>query len=167
MAFIEKLHFDVGNPKKILNVTHAVGCAAANWWTDIQLVQYFIFHIYSISNNGGSKWKATPLSPAEWQDLPNPSKDYRALAKTERWIRRFQNDNSGKGVPIKVDGRVDVIRGMHPTKSGKNYTIHVLNWTFESALRDWQKVEDHVEWALNDSEMPQMLKGQLRSASKT
>ncbi len=163
MAIIEKLQFDNGS-KKIFNIGHPVGAGSANWWTDIQLVQYFIFYIYSLNNNGSStNWKATPLTAQEWQDLPNPNVDFKALAKTQRWIRRFQSDGVKKGTPIKIDGRVDLIRGVHPTRSMKNYTIHVLNWTFETALKQWQGINNYVEWALNDTNMPQMLKSQLRS----
>jgi hypothetical protein len=95
--------------------------------------------------------------------LPNPHLDFKELKKTERWIRRFQNDGLGKGIKMKSDGRVDHIKGFHSTKSGNNYTIHVLNWTFEGVIKDWQGVDDHLEWALKDPNMPQMLKGQLRT----
>ena len=39
MAFIEKLIGQVEEYKRF-NVTHAVGAGAANFWTDIMLVQY-------------------------------------------------------------------------------------------------------------------------------
>lgn len=168
MAFIERLHFDNPSNRRIFNVSESVGAQAANWWTDIQLVQYFIFYIYSVCNSGGSnKWNTNPLKSEEWGDLPNPNVDFKALKKTERWIRRFQDDGIQKGIKITSDGRVDLIKGIHSTKSGNNYTIHVLNWTFESVMRDWQGVNDYIDWALKDPNMPQMLKGQLRSGSKT
>ena len=160
MAFIERLQLDNGSVE-IFNVSHPIGAGAANFWTDIMLVQYLIRKIYLMNEFDGASLFG-PLIREMLSDLPDPHTDFKALKKTERWIRRYQNDRQITGVKVAADGRVDSPRGFVPTNSGDNYTIHLLNQDFSFLARKTGHVNP-LEDALTDPAMPAMLKGQLRT----
>lgn len=154
MAFIEK-HGDYER----FNVSHAAGAGAANYWTDIMLVQYLISQIYLLAWDGSTGFDPR-LSESEFNDLPDPKKDFKNLKKTERWIRRFQKDAGETGYTLVVDGRVDRARGL--TSAMTLYTMQGLNDFGERMFRAKRDVQG--EWipvALNDPAMPPMLRGQL------
>jgi hypothetical protein len=160
MAFIERLHFDVGSDVEIFNVSHAVGAGAANFWTDIMLVQYFLKWIYLFNLIDGSRL-FIGLTPDLVADLPDPNKDFKSLRKTEKWIRLYQQDVLSSGGKVSLDGRVDRAKGFI-SSLGVGYSIHLMNQHYQffvgnRGISNWQ------QWALSDPSMPEMLRGQLKT----
>lgn len=146
-------------------VSHSVGAAASNWWTDIMLVQYFIRNIYFANERIGeiNIWSMTAATRADMPDLPDPQKDYKALKKTAKWIRNFQIDaTSVNSFPLVADGRVDVgesiNEGFGPTEKLK--TIHYLNVIYQNSMAKIG-IEDWFTWAINDPALPSQVKVQL------
>ena len=145
------------------NVSHAVGQNAANWWTDIMLVQYFIRNIYQVNGRDGAVniWQMTEVSREGLTDLPDPHTDYKALAKTAKWIKNFQIDailmNS---FSLHADGRVDPGVGGGLLSTGDLYTIYVMNQTYQNSLANIG-IDDWYGWAMGDPGLPQSVKAQL------
>jgi hypothetical protein len=140
------------------NVSHPVGDNAANYWTDIMLVQYFIRTIYFLNNNGGKSWVLSPTSKNDIKDLPDPHKDFKALQKTAKWIRYFQIDGTlHNRTPMMASGRVEPMTQLvGPTLQ----PIACLNMVYRNSLGelgfDWKK------YSMEDASMPQMLRTQLK-----
>lgn len=158
MAFIQQPGADVEN-YYVFNVSHAVGANAANWWTDIMFVQYFVCYIYSLGN-AGNGWNVE-LSTDELIDLPDPNVDFKNLKKTTRWIQRFQSDVVKQGGKLHIDGRVDRSRGLLTPRTQSFFTIIDLNLNFSGIVGESKQVEDPLAFALGDVFMPNLLKGEL------
>jgi hypothetical protein len=160
MALIERLEFGESS-EEIFMVSDSVGANAANWWTDIQLMQYLIGSIYIYANDGGTDWAFT-MSQDEINNLPDPNKDFKKLNRTAELIQRFQVEVNLQGkFTVFADGRADRARGLKSSVSNTYYTIHVANHYFASVITTTQGAENWQGWALNDPDMPAMLKGQL------
>ena len=156
MAFIERI-----SEIDRFNVTHAAGRGAPNWWTDSMLVQYLINKIYMLSWDGGSGFDPR-LTEGEFNDLPDPNKDFKSLKKTERWIRRFQTDATATGYMLVIDGRADRARGSITPHARTLFTMQGLNDFTETLFRAKKDVQgEWVPVALNDPLMPAILRGQL------
>lgn len=166
MAFIQIVTNSEGNEFESFMVSDSVGANAANWWTDIQLVQYLIGFIYIYSSKGGCMWKQT-MTSAELANLPNPHTDFKRLSKTADLIRRFQTDAMKQGDRVFVDGRIDRALGLTSSLSKTSYAILLANDYFGDCISVTQGREDYVQWSMNeDPDMPDMLKGQLNASEK-
>lgn len=162
MAFVQHLLND--DPKfylpNIFCVSHSVGENAANYWTDIQLVQLFIkgIYIHALQTPSGG-WGGVAKrreSSGDFRDLPDPNKDFKALTKTARWIRNFQTDlNEVTGYRVPVNGRVERSFGLNPT-------IWDLNLVYKDTLQPLG-VEFWDDYFLVDPAMPSALRNQLIS----
>lgn len=149
-------------PSDVLMVTDAVGANAANWWTDIQLVQYMIGSIYIYKSAGAGEWNQT-MSEAELNALPDPHKDFKALKRTRDLIKRFQDDAVKQGIPVHADGRIDRAYTVKSSITSTPYTILVANYYMQSAVTESQGVENWIGWVVNDDpDLPALVKAQLQ-----
>jgi hypothetical protein len=162
MAFIQRIQFSEELEGDVFMVTDSVGANGANWWTDIQLVQYLIGSIYIFANDGGCEWSQL-MTQAEINNLPDPHVEFKSLTKTTNLIKRFQDDAIKQGEKVFADGRVDRAKGLTSSISKTHYTILVANYYFSNAVITTQGAEDPIQWALDDPDMPTMLKGQLQT----
>lgn len=163
MAYVQSAVDGDGGDYDFMLISDSVGANAANWWTDIQLVQYLIGNVYDYAAKGAGNWQVK-LSESELGAFPDPNKDYKALRRTAALIKRFQEDCVKQGIAVYPDGRVDRARTAKSSITKSPYTILVANMYFESAIWYGEQSDDPVEWALNDWFMPDMLKGQLRKS---
>lgn len=162
MAFIKRYVVEDEYNLEFLLVSYSVGASSANWWTDIQLVQYLISYIYSFADfNGATEWQQK-MSKNELDNLPNPNNDFKKLSKTTALIKRFQEDTNVQGkFKVYPDGRIDRTNGDLSSITKTTYTIDAANYYFDQLVRNTLGVDNSVEWALKDTYMPTMLKGQL------
>lgn len=160
MAFLQHLlnyepEFYLPN---IFNVSHSVGENAANYWTDIQLVQLFIkgIYVHALQAPGGGWGMVAKRRDAsgDFRDLPDPNKDFKALTKTAKWIRNFQTDmNEVNGYRVPVNGRAE-------RSFGLNSTIWDLNLVYRDTLKPLG-IEIWDDYFLSDPAMPNILRTQL------
>lgn len=163
MAFIQTVQFSEESTEDIMMVSDSVGANAANWWTDIQLAQYMIGLIYIFGQEGGTLWTRS-MTEAEIKQLPDPNVDFKKLSKTAALIKRFQDDVNLQGeATVYADGRIDRARGLVSSITGTHYTILIANYYFSDVIKNTQGAESALDWALNDADMPAMLKGQLQT----
>src|SRR4051812_31276355 len=113
MAFSQTM-----DDEEMFNVTFSVGSRASNFTSDIMLVQSFIWIIYLMNSTKPSLFKFN----GDLSDLPNPNQDFRHIKKTERWIRKSQNDGSQNSI-VKGDhdGPVDVLMDEYTPKTHSKY----------------------------------------------
>jgi hypothetical protein len=164
MALVTQMTFgEKETPDDILMVTHAVGANAANFHSDIQLAQYMIGKIYLFKNEGAGEW-GRPMTPSELANLPNPFTDFKALKKTTELIRRFQQDCVKQGLTVFVDGRIDRAFATTSSISKTQYTILIANFFLESAISDSQGTDDFITFVENDTDLPDLVKGELKAS---
>lgn len=159
MASTDSYTYRDGGLFVYFNVSHTVGDNAANYWTDIMLVQYFIRVIYLMNNNGAHAWTLSPTSKNDMGDLPDPHKDFKALFKTAKWIKYFQIDGTlHNGTPMIANGRVEP--RTEKSTPGMIQPINMLNIIYRNSLYstgiDWKK------YAMEDASMPSVLRTQLK-----
>lgn len=150
--------------QEIFNVSHAVGAGAPNFWTDIMLVQTFIQFIYGGYYATGSIFD---LTNNEFDDLPDPNKDFKNLKKTMKWIRRYQRDCSKNSqIQIVQDGRVDRMAGFYTPKTKSIYTILYLNWHFGDVR---ESADGNINWQdsfLENGNIPALLRGEIKASRR-
>jgi hypothetical protein len=165
MAFIEPI---TGQSKSfsgdngVFNISNSVGEIAANYWSDIQLVQYFIRRIYTINKLGKNNfiWRMTEATRNDLDNLPNPNKDFKDLTKTEKWIRHFQIDGTLANMfPMMATGRIQ--RGKYKNEAEFSEPIYILNLIFKRSLKA-HGITDWTGFIFQDSFVPSLLKEQLR-----
>ncbi len=168
MAFIEPIKGESRNfslDNGVFNISNAVGANAANYWSDIQLIQYLIHIIYDFNKKTGVEnwdmwnWKITEETRKDLADLPDPNKDFKALTKTAKWIRHFQEDGKLNGLSISVTSRVE--RGRYRKEAEFYETIYALNYMFKTSLMR-VGVNDWTGYLFTDSFAPSLMKEQLR-----
>jgi len=138
----------------IFNISHSVGANAANYWSDIQLVQLLIrgIYIHALQASTG-EWGIVAKrreASGELRDLPDPNKDFKALTKTAKWISNFQTD-----CRLRVNERVE-------RQFGINSTIWYLNINYKDTLEPLG-IEFWNDYLLGDPTMPNILRNQLLS----
>ncbi len=163
MAFIQRMQLaEDEDESDLLMVSHSVGANAANWWTDIQLVQYLIGSIYFFAEDGAGDW-SEKMTKKELDNLPDPNKEYKSLTKTANLIRRFQTDSVKQGAKVYVDGVIDRAKSVKSSISKTYYTILLMNYYFSSAVNASQITDNWIQWTLDDPELPKLLKAQLQT----
>lgn len=149
---------------ELLNVTRSVGASGANFWTDIMLVQSLIGGIYSYNYARGNAYS---VSKQELKDLPDPNTDYRNSKKTEKWVRKFQNDASKSvGRSIVKDGRVDRLVGASTPITHSIYTIALLNNVYGATMETVFGVEDWQDDLLSDGNYPALMRGEILASRR-
>jgi hypothetical protein len=167
MALVTTISFsEEDEASQILMVSYAVGANAANWWTDIQLIQYMIGSIYFYCADGQGEWKQS-MSRGELAALPDPQKDFKALKRTADLISRFQRDAAKQGIVAHVDGRVDPTKVTTSSRTKTPYTILIANYFLSSALKQLHGEEvDWIEMVMFDQDLPVQVQAQLYASRK-
>lgn len=149
--------------------THAVGKNSANFWADIQMVQYLIRTVYQLNAFGiygeGSAgcWNVSEVTKNDIYDLPNPPTDYRNLKKTIKWIEYFQADALlHNNFYILNDGKVPAV-DYKLFGYGKHYTIHLLNIVVQQSYKSIG-FEDYAQYMLDDPGLGSFAKAQILSS---
>jgi|SRR6266567_3782858 len=160
MARLQVAKWTEEDETQFFNLSHTVGKNASNYWTDIQVVQYFIMTIY-MQASGAGVWR-TPIGASDRSDLPFPSRDYKDLKKTERWIRKFQSDAiSGNGDNLVVDGLVAPAPQLKSRLTGRLYCITMLNEYFRITLGELGILDPYSFALADDPLFPPLAKGEL------
>lgn len=164
MAKTQMIQFsEEEDPTEVLMVSHAVGKNAANYWTDIQLVQYMIGKIYFFKRDEKGDWKH-PMTAGELAALPNPAVDFKALDRTTKLIARFQSD-AKKELPVTVDGRVDPAVTAIASITKTAYTILVANFYLQSAMEAvFGTGTDWIGAVLSDDDLPPGCRAQIAAS---
>lgn len=138
-------------------VSQAVGQGKSNLWTDCMLVLYLLNRIMIYG-------AYTPTDNHFYPRVINPNKDYKDIKLISNVVLAFQTYESKRGVHLKTDGRVH--RASPWFGGSKLYTIQHLNTVYKARVIGLFGVEANpIEMALDDHEMPVLLRGQLIASS--
>ena len=145
---------------------HGTGLPAANCVTDMQLVYYFLYVIYSYSDR-----KMFPVSSPGILDnvqfQPRCQNYHSDTTKKEitRKISVFQRDLWANGKNVYADGRCDKARGRVSSISDTLYTIHFANYHYAKTIKSWQKRADWQNYLLSDPGLHDEVRAELLMSS--
>lgn len=147
---------------KFFAITQGVGDNMPKIPTDSTLVLYLL-----------CKYAAYRTSYETSIGVPafDPSRDYNNRKVVTEAIRRFQahhnkliqQSHAPKSSMLKVDGKAYCLPGW---LSSKLYTIQQINYSYQAAvITFFSNQQDPMELALNDHQMPLMLRTELVASS--
>lgn len=162
MAYLGESIDNDGNTDTYFLIDHAVGKNVANWWSDIQVVQYLIRRIYMLNygeSNAGC-WNVSEVTKNDMADLPYPPTDFRNLKKTTKWIEYFQADALlYNGFLISNDGVVNAI-SYKQFGGRKPYTIYLLNVVLQESFKSIHAA-NYADYILQDPVLGNFARAQL------